>query len=141
MWKRKGVRIEGIGCQAGRSFAAVSAEGEITPCVQLLDSGVECGNVRDARLSEVLDAHPIFTGLRSRERLGGRCGRCRYKRSCGGCRALAHYVGGDEFGEDPTCFFEPEDETTRSPLEERQTSQVGRFLEFLKYNEPWNELF
>ncbi len=141
VWKLEGVRIEGIGCQAGRSFAAVSTEGEITPCVQLLDSGVSCGNIRDARLSEVLDTHPVFTGLKSREKLGGKCGRCRYKMSCGGCRALAHYVNGDLFAEDPTCFFEPEDETTRSPLEERQTRQTAKFLEFLKYNEPWNTLF
>jgi radical SAM protein with 4Fe4S-binding SPASM domain len=141
VWSLKGVRIAGIGCQAGRSFAAVSTEGEITPCVQLLDSSVSCGNVRDARLSEVLETHPVFTGLRSRERLEGKCGRCRYRMSCGGCRALAHYVNGDLFAEDPTCFFEPVDETTRSPLEERQTAQTAKFLEFLKYNEPWNTLF
>ncbi len=141
VWRQRGVRIEGVGCQAGRSFAAVSTEGEITPCVQLLDSGVSCGNVRDARLSEVLETHPVFTGLRSREKLGGKCGRCRYRMSCGGCRALAHYVNGDLFAEDPTCFFEPEDESTRSPLEERQTAQTAKFLEFLKYNEPWNTLF
>jgi len=140
-WRHKGVRIEGIGCQAGRSFAAVSTEGEITPCVQLLDSKVSCGNIRDSRLSEVLDSHPVFTGLKSREKLGGKCGRCRYKMSCGGCRALAHYVNGDIFAEDPTCFFEPEDETTVSPLEEKQTAQTAKFLEFLKYNEPWNTLF
>ena len=131
VWELDGVRIAGVGCQAGRSFAAVSTEGEITPCVQLLDSGVSCGNVRDSRLSEVLDSHPVFTGLKSREKLGGKCGRCRYKMSCGGCRALAHYVNGDLFAEDPTCFFEPEDETTRSPLEEKQTAQTAKFLEFL----------
>ncbi len=141
LWGSRGVRIAGLGCQAGRSFAAVSAEGEITPCVQLLDSGVSCGNVRTSRLSEVLETHPVFAGLRSREKLGGKCARCRYKMSCGGCRALAYYCGGDLFGEDPTCFFEPEDASTRSELEDAQTEGVRRFVEFIRYNEPWNVLF
>ncbi|MHC4201825.1 MAG: radical SAM protein [Planctomycetota bacterium] len=141
LWSSNEVRIAGLGCQAGRSFAAVSAEGGITPCVQLLDSGASCGNVRDARLSDVLETHPVFTGLRSREKLTGKCARCRYKMTCGGCRAMAYYANGDLFAEDPTCFFEPADESARSPLEEKQTEGVGRFLEFLKYNEPWNVLF
>jgi len=141
LWRQKGVRIEGLGCHAGRSFAAVSAEGEITPCVQLLDSAVGCGNVRGSRLSEVIDSHPIFLDLRRRDRFEGKCGRCRYRMSCGGCRALAHYVNGSILAEDPTCFFEPETPQTRSPFEEKANAGVREFIEFIKYNEPWNRLF
>ena len=97
--------------------------------------------MRDSKLSEVLRSHRVFTGLRSRERLTGKCARCRYGMTCGGCRAMAYYLNGDLFAEDPTCFFEPDDESTRSPLEEKQTEVTRRFLEFLKYNEPWNALF
>ncbi len=91
---------------------------------------------REARLSEVIESHDVFKALRSRERLDGKCAGCRYKQSCGGCRALAHCCGNGLFGEDPTCFFGPEDESTRSPLEEKQNAGTVRFLEFLKYNEP-----
>ena len=61
--------------------------------------------------------------------------------SCGGCRALALYAGDGLFSEDPTCFFEPSSPDDVSPLEEEQTRGVKRFLEFIKYNEPWNTLF
>jgi hypothetical protein len=43
--------------------------------------------------------------------------------------------------EDPTCFFEPVDDASRSELEEAQTAQLGTFIQYLKYNEPWNALF
>jgi radical SAM protein with 4Fe4S-binding SPASM domain len=141
MWSANGVRIAGLGCQAGRSFAAVSAEGDITPCVQLLDSSVSCGNALEVRLSEVLDSHPTFVGLRNRDAYRGKCGRCRYKMSCGGCRAMAFYAGGGLFEEDPTCFFDPASVEDHSALEAEQTEGVKRFLEFIKYNEPWNTLF
>lgn len=140
-WRENGLTIAGLGCQAGRSFAAVSAEGDIAPCVQLLDSGAVRGNVLERRLSDVLDSDPVFLMLRSREQLDGKCGRCRYKMSCGGCRAMAYYTHGNIMGEDPTCFFEPRDARDRSPLEEMQTRNTKEFLDFVKYNEPWNELF
>ena len=140
-WQTNGVRIAGLGCHAGRSFAAVSVEGDISPCVQLLDSSAVCGNVTRDKLSEVLDSHPVFEGLRSREAYEGKCGRCRYLMTCGGCRAMALYAGDGLFGEDPTCFFEPTSPEDVSPLEEEQTLGTKKFIEFIKYNEPWNTLF
>ncbi|HOA60319.1 MAG: radical SAM protein [Verrucomicrobia bacterium] len=141
-WKTYGVKIEGLGCQAGRSFAAVGAEGNVAPCVQLLDSTAVVGNVRQTPLSELIARHPTFQALRQRrENLKGRCGICRYRESCGGCRALAHYRSGDLFAEDPTCFFEPKDRQSRCDLEAMQTVQVEKFVEYLKYNKPWNVLF
>jgi radical SAM protein with 4Fe4S-binding SPASM domain len=140
-WKANGVRIAGLGCQAGRSFAAVSVDGDIAPCVQLLGSSAACGNVLESRLSEVLDTHPVFQALVKRDTYEGKCGRCRYKMSCGGCRAMALYAGDGLYAEDPTCFFEPASPEDRSEHEEAQTKSVKSFLEFIKYNEPWNTLF
>jgi radical SAM protein with 4Fe4S-binding SPASM domain len=141
-WREYGVKIAGLGCQAGRSFAAVGAEGTVVPCVQLLDSTATVGNVRDTPLSELIAHHPTFEALRDRARsLKGRCGICRYRDSCGGCRALAHYQSSDLFAEDPTCFFHPQDRSTRCELESMQTAQLGKFIEHLKYNQPWNALF
>jgi radical SAM protein with 4Fe4S-binding SPASM domain len=140
-WRRLKVRIAGLGCQAGRGFAAVSAEGGVAPCVQLLDSGAVCGDVRRQPLSEIILRAPVFTALRERKAFRGRCGRCRYLHTCGGCRALAYYHSGDILGEDPTCFFQPDGPETRSELEEVQTAQAGRFLAFLKHAAPWNSFF
>ncbi|HNQ88181.1 MAG TPA: radical SAM protein [Verrucomicrobiota bacterium] len=141
-WRRYGVKIEGLGCQAGRSFAAVGAEGAVAPCVQLLDSAATVGNVRDTPLSALIGRHPTFEALRRRDgNLKGRCGICRYRESCGGCRALAYYQSGDLFAEDPTCFFQPQDRSTRCDLETLETAQLAKFIEYLKYNKPWNVLF
>lgn len=141
MWDRFKVRIDGFGCQAGRSFAAVGAEGQVAPCVQLLDGGCVCGNARREPLSEVISRSALFTSLRERTALKGKCGRCRYAETCGGCRALAYYHSGDVLAEDPTCFFEPAGPETRSDLEQLQTEQVGRFLKFLRQSDPWKTLF
>ena len=54
---------------------------------------------------------------------------------------MAYYHNGDILAEDPTCFFEPADADTRSDLEEEQTKQLMKFVEYIKYNEPWNVLF
>ncbi len=132
------LRIAGAGCQAARSFAAVSAEGQVAPCVHLLDSSCACGNVRTERLSEVIRDAPLFAALRSRAGLKGKCGRCRYRQTCGGCRAQAFYHSGDVEGEDPTCFFEPSDPRARSCLETAQTAQLGRFLFYVKTTTPWS---
>jgi len=141
LWRHYGVRIPGLGCQAGSAFAAVGAEGGVVPCVQLLDSGAVRGNVRETPLSQIVRHDPVFAALRSREALGGKCGRCRYRDTCGGCRALAYYETGDILAEDPTCFFDPADPDERSELEEFQTAQLEKFIDYIKCVEPWNVLF
>jgi len=134
-------RLLNLGCQAARSFAAINPEGDVAPCVQLLDSAASCGNVKERPLGDTLENHPVFRALRTREKHKGKCGRCRYKMTCGGCRALAFYHSGDIFAEDPTCFFEPGDEKEVSPCEEKETAQAKKFIDYIKYNEPWNLIF
>jgi len=132
------LRTDGVGCQAGRSFAAVNPEGDVAPCVHLLDSACVRGNVRRERLSEIVRTDSLFNALRERTALKGKCGRCRYRDTCGGCRAVAYYHTGDPLGEDPTCFFEPADTRSRSDLETRQTAQLGKFLLYVKSHKPWS---
>ncbi|MCZ7634627.1 MAG: hypothetical protein M5U12_00250 [Verrucomicrobia bacterium] len=67
----------------------------------------------------------IFRRVLDRNQLGGKCGRCRYKFTCGGCRAMALFASGDYMGEDPQCFFEPVDETTVCEHE----AETGRVFE------------
>lgn len=137
----RGLNLGNLGCQAGRTFIGINAEGDVAPCVHLLDSPVCCGNVRKQPLSVILAESEIVRTLRGDRPIKGKCGRCRYGDSCRGCRALAHYLAGDYLAEDPTCFFEPESRETRSPYEEMQTANARLFLSHLVQNPPWSDIF
>jgi len=99
-----------IGCWVG-TWLAVSAEGDVAPCVLLLDELV-AGNLREKAISDIVDGSLVFQRILNRHALKSKCGRCRYRITCGGCRALAYYHTGDYMAEDPTCFFEPVDAST-----------------------------
>lgn len=120
-----------VGCWCG-SWLAVNAEGEVAPCGILLDE-VKCGNVREKSLERIIDESPVFQRVLDRSRLKGRCGRCRYKLTCGGCRAMAFFHDGDILGEDPTCFFEPVDETTVSEHEEETNRRFRHYLFMMRH--------
>src|SRR5206468_7720673 len=49
----------------------------------------------------------LFTGIRQRTSLGGRCGACEMNAHCGGCRARAYGMTGDVMAEDPLCTHTP----------------------------------
>ena len=140
-WLQASIAIRQLGCQAGRGYIGVSAEGDVAPCVHLLDTSVTCGNVRQTPLSEILEHSGILKALRTRDDLKGKCGRCKYKDTCGGCRALAYYHSGDYLAEDPTCFFEPSDERARSEHEAEQNRNLGTFARFVTSRSPWKEIF
>ena len=137
----RGLNLGNLGCQAGRTFIGINAEGDVAPCVHLLDTPVCCGNVREQPLSSILAESEIMRTLRGERPVKGKCGRCRYGDSCRGCRSLAHYLTGDYLAEDPTCFFEPESRETRSPYEEMQTANARLFLSHLVQNPPWSDIF
>jgi len=137
----RGLNLGNLGCQAGRTFIGINAEGDVAPCVHLLDSPVCCGNVRDQPLSRIFAESGIMRRLRGERPAKGKCARCRYGDSCRGCRALAFYHTGDYLAEDPTCFFEPENRETRSPYEDMQTAHTRAFLGHLVRNRPWSEIF
>ncbi|MER7180785.1 hypothetical protein ABT404_15105 [Streptomyces hyaluromycini] len=50
---------------------------------------------------------PPFTGLRADGMLGGRCGRCEFRRACGGSRSRAYHGTGNPFAEEPLCRYAP----------------------------------
>jgi AdoMet-dependent heme synthase len=136
-----GISLSKLGCQAARGFVGVSAEGDVAPCVHLLDSAAVCGNVKHTPLSELFNTNPVLCALREGRGLKGRCGRCRYRTTCGGCRALAFYSSGDCFAEDPTCFFEPCGENHRSKHEDETGNNARSFFEFVASNQPWRDIF
>ncbi len=112
-----------IGCWAG-TWLTLNAEGDVSVCPVLLDE-LSAGNVREKPIDELVEQSELFARITDRSQLGGRCGRCRYQYTCGGCRAMAYYHTGDYMGEDPTCFFDPVDPSTVSEHEE-ETNRVFR---------------
>lgn len=120
-----------IGCWCG-TWLSVSAEGEVAPCGILLDE-VQCGNVREKTFKQIIDESPVFQRVLNRELLKGKCGRCRYRTTCGGCRAMAFFEHGDILAEDPTCFFEPVDETTVCEHEAETNKMFSRYAFMVRH--------
>ena len=65
------------------------------------------GNVRYAPLTVLQRTGEMFAALRDESNLHGKCGRCEFRRLCGGSRARAYAMTGDLFGSDPLCTYEP----------------------------------
>ena len=71
-----------------------------------LPAGIR-GILRSTSLTEVWTSSELFTGIRRRASLGGRCGACEMNAQCGGCRARAYGMTGDLMAEDPLCTHTP----------------------------------
>ena len=100
---RQGMRSP-LGIRDGRGVMFISHTGVVSPSGFL---PFDCGNVRDRHPAEIYREHPLFVSLRDSDALGGKCGRCEFRRICGGSRARAYGVSGDPFAEDPSCSYQP----------------------------------
>lgn len=101
-----------IGCHAGIHYLSLRPNGEVYPCPFLQ---ISAGNIRKQSLLEIWQSSIFLQKLRNRDLLKGKCGTCKYKYVCGGCRARAYLYTGDPFEEDPTCPIETFQES-RIPL-------------------------
>jgi radical SAM protein with 4Fe4S-binding SPASM domain len=90
-------------CLAGRSYLRIAPDGTVTPC-PYIPAGL--GNIRKRSLGTIFDNAPELRRLRD-ETPGGKCGRCDFRLSCGGCRARALATVGDLMAEDSKCAYEP----------------------------------
>jgi radical SAM protein with 4Fe4S-binding SPASM domain len=120
-----------IGCWVG-TWITLNAEGDVSVCPVLLDV-LSAGNVRDRPLDRLVAESELFAALLDRGNLKGRCGRCRYQYTCGGCRAMAYFHTGDHLEEDPTCFFDPVDRTTVSEHEAETNRLFKKYLMVARY--------
>jgi radical SAM protein with 4Fe4S-binding SPASM domain len=82
----------------------IRPNGDVTPCPYL---PVFAGSLRSAALSDLWTSSRLFTDVRQRASLGGRCGECEMNAHCGGCRARAYGMTGDLMAEDPLCTHTP----------------------------------
>lgn len=92
------------GCPAGTHYMGIRPNGDVTPCPYLPEFG---GNLRTQSLGEIWRTSDVFVRMRDRPALGGRCGACELNAACGGCRARAYGMTGDDMAEDPLCTHQP----------------------------------
>jgi AdoMet-dependent heme synthase len=92
------------GVNDGDGFVFVSHTGEIFPSGFL---PVAAGNVRTHDIVDIYRNSDLFTELRDRDSLKGKCGWCEYREICGGSRARAYAVTGDYMESDPYCSYIP----------------------------------
>ena len=93
-----------LGVTDGKGIMFVSHNGEIFPAGFL---PLCCGRFPEDSLLDVYQNHPTFRALQNPDLLKGRCGACEYRYICGGSRARAYAVTGDELETEPDCVYVP----------------------------------
>lgn len=88
------------GCSAGYNGLTVESNGDVYPCRRL---PIVLDNIQERSFQEIWHSE-ILEQLRDRDCLKGRCGACRLRWLCGGCRGIPYALTGDYLGEDPQCF-------------------------------------
>lgn len=99
-------------CPCGTQYCRITPDGRLTPCPYLPEVA---GDLTRQSFGEIWRSAPLFRRLREGA-LGGKCGRCEYRKLCGGCRARAFALEGDVLAADPSCSYEP---TGEVPVIER----------------------
>jgi len=92
------------GCLGGISFCFISHTGQVQPCGYL---ELDCGKVTEKPFPEIWAGSEVFRNLRNTDGYRGKCGRCEFRKVCGGCRARAYEITGDYMDEEPYCIYEP----------------------------------
>ena len=89
--KEHGLDAMTRGCLGGLSFSFISHVGKVQPCGYL---EVNCGNVKEKPFRDIWDHAEVFQKLRNIDLYQGKCGRCEFRKVCGGCRARAYEISG-----------------------------------------------
>ena len=96
----KKYNLECAGCDAGVGNFCIRPDGSVSPCSLLY---VSAGNIFKQSLNEIINSE-VFKNLLERK-VTGKCGTCKYKVVCGGCRAAAYQLNGDYLSEDTECYI------------------------------------
>lgn len=90
------------GCSVGLNIMYIAQDGSVLLCPCL---PVYCGDVKKESVKSIWRDARAFSIARSlRSNLQGKCGKCKFKFQCGGCRAYAYYMTGSICGEDEGCW-------------------------------------
>ncbi|MFQ6051602.1 MAG: radical SAM protein [Candidatus Hydrothermarchaeota archaeon] len=91
------------GCLAGTAYCCILPEGDVHPCPYM---PIKLGNVRELEFTRIWNESSVLKTLREGA-LKGKCGLCKYRNVCVGCRARAYAYTGDFLQEDPMCMYNP----------------------------------
>lgn len=86
-----------------RNGLCILPSGDVTPDPAI---PLVIGDIRGGRLQALFDEHPLLRALRDPDAVEGKCGRCDYRKVCGGSRARALAQRGNLFASDPACTYE-----------------------------------
>jgi len=109
-FKTHGLDAVTRGCLGGIGFCFISHTGIVQPC-GFLD--LNCGNVKKTPFKVIWNESEVFKALRNYNNLKGKCGKCEYRKVCGGCRARAYEATGDYLAEEPLCAYQPQASTSK----------------------------
>jgi radical SAM protein with 4Fe4S-binding SPASM domain len=68
---------------------------------------LECGDIKKSSFQDIWKNSQVFKSLRNYDNLKGKCGKCGFRKVCGGCRARAFEATGDYLEEEPLCSYLP----------------------------------
>ena len=98
---RAAARAPSAATRDGKGIVFVGANGDVYPSGFL---PLALGNVRESRLSEIYQRHPLLRSIRAAQ-FSGPCGRCVHANLCGGSRSRAFAAFGDPLASDPGCVL------------------------------------
>ncbi len=101
---RRRTRRPPANVNAGQGFVFISHLGTPHPSGFL---PLAADSVRTGRLADIYRTSPLFTGMRERGKLTGRCGACEFAPVCGGSRSRAFALSGDPYAEEHWCRYRP----------------------------------
>lgn len=93
--------VAAFSCDRHEYSCTVTATGGVLPCPGV---DIEVGNIRTARLADILAGSPVIRDLRNvRALIKGACRDCDLAGECYGCRGMAYQATGDYLAADPLC--------------------------------------
>lgn len=105
---------DGDGCIAGIHYCRITPEGDVTACPYIER---KVGNIRQQSFDAIWSTAADFIALRNPQ-LNGKCGRCEFRKLCGGCRARPLAQGGGLMDADESCGYRPQADVVIEPIVE-----------------------
>ncbi len=96
------IKINPVGCIAGKSTMNILTDGVAVPCVCLADTNLSCGTIREKSLPDLWNA-PVMAYFRGEIPVPS-CSGCADLGFCrNGCRAMSYLTSDSLTGPDPVC--------------------------------------
>jgi radical SAM protein with 4Fe4S-binding SPASM domain len=91
------------GCLAGYTHCYILPNGDVQACVML---PIKIGNIMTDQMKMIIEDYQNSDNVINKNLLTGKCGQCKLKYRCGGCRANAYAYYNEPIAEDPHCWIQ-----------------------------------